>query len=95
MKKAFRLLTNKFILTSAVFVVWMMYFDQYDYFMMKERNKQLDELKQNIQYLDKEIAQMDADRNAMLNNRARLEEYARENYYMKRDNEDLYVIENN
>lgn len=93
MKKWFSILTNKFLLTSIGFTVWMVYFDQYDYFMMKERSRQLDGLKTNITYLEQEISQMEEERNALTNNAARLEKFAREKYYMKRDNEDLYVIE--
>lgn len=95
MKKVFSILTNKFLLTAAGFFVWMIYFDQYDYFMMKQRSNHLKELKKNIAYLETEVARMEKERNGLLNNPAHLERFARERYFMKRDNEDLYVIEEN
>lgn len=95
MKRLLSILTNKYLLTAIGFFVWMMYFDQYDYFMMRQRNRQLNELKNNIAYLDKEIAKMEQERTALVNNPDELEKFAREQYFMKKDNEDLYVIENN
>ncbi len=93
MKKALRIIANKYVITLALFGVWMLYFDQYDYFMMKEKKQQLNNLKHNISYLEREITKMDKERVDMVTDNAKLEEYAREHYYMKRDNEDLYVIE--
>jgi cell division protein FtsB len=95
MKKLLSVVTNKYLLTAIGFFVWMMYFDQHDYFMMKERSKQLDDLKNNISYLDKEIAKMEQERTDLISNPGKLEKFAREQYFMKRDNEDLYVIEKN
>ena len=93
MKKAISLLTNKYLLTLAAFAVWMLYFDQYDYFMMHKRKGELQDVKDNIAYLNKEIADMEHQRSAMVSEPKELEKYARERYLMKRDNEDLFIIE--
>ncbi|PZF72398.1 FtsB family cell division protein [Taibaiella soli] len=91
--KLLRILSNKFLVTTAIFVVWMMFFDQNDFFSQKERMEELQDTKDNIGYLNAEIAGMEKDYNALISDPKRLEKYAREHYRMKRDNEDLYVIE--
>lgn len=93
MKPYLKILGNKYLLTAVAFTVWMMYFDQNDYFSMRERKQELQGVKDNITYLNTEIAQMEKEHAAMISDPATLEKYAREHYYMKKDNEDLYVIE--
>lgn len=91
--KLLRILSNKFLVTTAIFVVWMLFFDQNDFFSQKERMQELQDTKDNIEYLNAEITGMEKDYNALVSDPRKLEKYAREHYRMKRDNEDLYVIE--
>jgi len=93
MKKLFRILANKYLLTAVAFVVWTLYFDQNDYMTLQQRQKELNGVKDNITYLNTEIARMNSERNALLSDPAKLEQYARENYRMKHEGEDVYVIE--
>lgn len=91
--KIFRLFTNKYLIASAAFVVWIMFFDQNDWFSQQERRQELKETKENIIYLNEQIAGMEKDYDALVSDPAALEKFAREHYRMKRDNEDVYVIE--
>lgn len=91
--KLLRLIFNKYTITAAGFAVLMLFFDQNDYASMQDRNKELEEVKGNIDHLNKEIATLDASYEALMRNPHELERYAREHYRMKRDTEDLYVIE--
>lgn len=93
MKKLARILTNKFLLTALIFGTWMMWFDQNDFGSQRERAKALRETKDNIAYLQQEIAAMEREHHELTNDPAQLEKFAREQYKMKRDNEDVYVIE--
>jgi cell division protein FtsB len=61
--------------------------------MMRQRKQELQNVKDNINYLNKEIANMEQAKSAMISEPKELEKYAREKYFMKRDNEDLYIIE--
>lgn len=91
--KILRLFVNKYLITAAVFAAWMIFFDQNDWFSMSQKRKELQDTKDNIVYLNDEIAKMEMDYNRLISDPARLEQYAREHYRLKRDNEDLYVIE--
>lgn len=93
MKKVFRILFNKYLLTTAAFIVWMTFFDQNDWMTQRETRRELQEVKDNIGFLTAETEQMERDHEALIHDPARLEQFAREKYRMKRDNEDLYVIE--
>lgn len=93
MKKALRIATNKYLLTGIVFVVWVGYFDRNDWFTQQRRQQDLEDTRANITYLRAEIADMKAQRDGLKNDPKVLEKFARENYRMKKDNEDVYVFE--
>jgi cell division protein DivIC len=93
MKKVFGLLFNKYLLTSAAFVVWMTFFDQNDWMTQKDTRKQLQDVKDNIKFLTVKTEGIEKELQLLKNDPRTLEQYAREHYRMKRDNEDLYVIE--
>jgi cell division protein DivIC len=93
MKKVVGFLTNKFLLTALIFGVWMTWFDQNDFGSQRERAKNLKDTKDNIAYLQKEIAGMEKEHYDLTNDPEKLERFAREEYKMKRDNEDIYVID--
>jgi len=93
MKKVLKVVTNKYVLTTLAFLVWSLYFDQNNWPEMHQRQKELNGVKDNIAYLNGEIARMSAERAGLLTDKNKLEQYARETYRMKHDNEDVYVVE--
>jgi cell division protein DivIC len=93
MKKLFRLITNKFLITGTAFAAWMVYFDSNNLSVQNERKLEIREIDRNIAYLNSEIARMEHELVELKTNPERLEEYAREKYKMKKDNEDLFIIE--
>ncbi|BAV10054.1 Cell division protein FtsB [Filimonas lacunae] len=96
MKKAvaiFSLLKNKYLLSVTAFALLMLFFDRNDVFTQMERKKQLKELQASKQFYVEEIEKTKKELAELQNNPAALEKYARENYYMKRDNEDVYIVE--
>jgi cell division protein DivIC len=94
MKKVFKVLGNKYFIASVAFVAWTIFFDQNDYISLRQRQHELDGVKGDIAYLNTEIDRMKTERNDLLTNPAKLEQYARESYRMKHDGEDVYVIDN-
>lgn len=81
------------MLTLAGFGVWMLFLDRNDWMSQQDAKAKLQGLQENIQYLNREIEVMDSQRIARLNNPEALEKFARERYRMKRDGEDLYVLQ--
>lgn len=93
MKQLFRILTNKFLLSGVIFTIWMVYFDQNDYFTIRQKKKEYKEVKSNVDYLNAETTRMQKELAALMAYSQPLEQLARESYHMKKDNEDVYVIE--
>ena len=87
-----KIVSNKYLLISLLFAVWMLFLDNYSYMDQRQLNKQIDELQDNKKYYQEEIKK-DNQSIKLLKNQDQVEKYAREKYYMKRENEDIYIIE--
>jgi len=83
---------NKYILTLTVFAVVMLFIDHNDIFNQLERKKQLNDLLASKKFYQQQIDQTKKNLSDLQNNSAALEKYAREKYLLKRDNEDLFVV---
>lgn len=70
----------------------MLFFDANSWFIHHELNTEIDELEAEKEYYKKEI---EKDQKAIkeLSNEEGVERLAREKYYMKKDNEDIFIIE--
>ncbi|WP_395053006.1 septum formation initiator family protein [Flavobacterium sp.] len=87
-----KFLGSRYTLVLIFFLVWMVFLDNYSYFDHRVLNKQINELKDNKKYYKDEIAK-DVKSIKNLKNPGETEKYAREKYYMKRDSEDVYIID--
>lgn len=85
-------LKSKYLISLAGFAVIMLFLDKNDLFTQAERRKELRELRQNKEYYTKAVAAERKELEALRKDPAALEQYAREKYLMKRDNEDLYIV---
>ncbi|WP_298500021.1 septum formation initiator family protein [uncultured Algibacter sp.] len=85
-------LKNIFILILVVFGVWMLFFDANSWLIHHELNTEIDDLENEKKYYKKEIEKDKKDLKK-LSTEEGLEKFAREEYYMKRDNEEIYIIE--
>ena len=93
MKKLTSIITNKYFLAGGFFVVWMLFFDQRDFFQQRERNDKNKKLEAKKQYYLDEINKTQQELNDIQSNPAALEKFARERYLMKKDGEDIFIIE--
>ncbi len=87
-----KIVSNKYLLISLLFGVWMLFLDNYSYMDQRQINNQIDELQENKKYYQDEIRK-DNQSIKLLKNQDQVEKYAREKYYMKKDSEDIYIIE--
>ncbi len=74
------------------FFVWMIFLDNYSWLDHRTLNKEIEELENNKSYYQQQIRN-DSTSIRHLNNPEQIERYAREKYYMKKDSEDIYIIE--
>ena len=87
-----KFLGSRYTLVLLFFIVWMLFLDNQSYLDQRILNKQIDELEDNKTYYKEEIAK-DKQSIKNLKNPGQTERYAREKYYMKRDSEDIYIID--
>lgn len=85
---------NKFLLAGIGFIVWMFFFDKNDVFTQYERYSELKELKQSANYYSGQITNCRQEIKDLRFNTYYLEKLAREKYYFRRENEDIYIIYN-
>ncbi|MCI4444141.1 MAG: septum formation initiator family protein [Lentimicrobium sp.] len=91
-KRWFKFLSNKYVWVLLFFSTWMIFLDNYSYFDHRFLDKQIDELEDNAAYYQQEIRK-DKENIRQLKNPDQTEKYAREKYYMKKDSEDIYIIQ--
>ncbi|UQD54860.1 septum formation initiator family protein [Flavobacterium sp. K5-23] len=91
-KPWFKIIGNKYIWVLLFFVVWMIFLDNYSFFDHRYLDNEIVELEDNKTYYQDEIKK-DEEQIKQLKNPEQIEKYAREKYYMKKDSEDIYIIE--
>lgn len=85
-------LRNKYVLAILSFIVWMMFFDPKDWSLISARRDKLKELQKSEQHLNQQIAETRQELSLLKTSAATIEKYAREKYHMKKDNEDLFIV---
>ena len=83
---------NKYIVATMAFVVWMVFFDQNKLTHQIGLSQEIKELERNKEYYQDQI-EIVKEARADLNNN--LEKYAREKYFLKKKDEDVFIIEKN
>ena len=91
-KPVVKFLSNIYVLITLLFIVWMAFFDENSWLNHRELNKEIDKLEKSAKYYEKEI---NNDQKVIKNLKDpdSLERFAREEYRMKKQNEDIYIIE--
>ncbi len=91
-KKWFKILTNTYVLVLTVFVIWMLFFDTNSLLIHLELKREINKLEKTQEFLKREIEE-DKKIIEKLSNEEELERFAREEYYLKKKNEEIYLIE--
>lgn len=86
------LLRNRYILILVAFLIWMTFLDQNNFFNQYKMTKELQRMKEKEAYLDSETVKNQQKVEELSKSKQALEKYARERYWMKKENEDLFII---
>jgi len=80
------------VLILIFFIVWMVVFDTNSYLIHRELDKEIEGLENNAEFYQKEI---DQDKSFMekMDDSDEMEKFAREKYYLKKENEDIFIVE--
>ena len=90
--KFFKLFSNIYILITTVFLIWILFLDSNSVVVNIKLKSQINDLENKINQLQKEI-EIDKKLIASLKNLDSLEKYGREKHFMKKQNEEIFIIE--
>ena len=85
-------LKHKFIITSIVFVFYLAFVAEYNLIFQIFQRSELSEIKEKIEIYHYKIEENKQRLHELKTSKQNLEKFAREQYYMHRENEDVYVI---
>lgn len=88
-----RKLNNRYVYATLLFIVVILFIDQFNIFEQIRMSRALKDQKQQIEYYEDEVAASKEYLEKLTNDTATMEKVAREQYMMKRDNEVIYLIE--
>ena len=83
---------DKYIMTAAVFLIWMTFFDENNFISLIENRFKLAELNDEKEHYLQEIKKSAEDLKLLQNDKELLEKFARERYLMKKENEEIFVF---
>ena len=88
-------LKNTYFIIFILFIIWISLLDDKNIFFFQiSKQKELNKLLQQKVYYLKEIENNKKSVNELKNNIHSVEKLAREKYLFKKENEDIYLIEN-
>lgn len=83
---------NKYSLIFSLFLIWMFFFDTHSFLIHYKLNKQIRNFEEQNCILHKKINKSKSKYVLLRDNKFEKERYARENYFMKKKNEDIIII---
>lgn len=92
MKRLLDFFSNKYALAIAGFLVWMLFFDRNDMISQYEYRTEVNKLRLEKDFYVTQTALVKKDLAELDSNLNTIEKFAREKYFMKKDNEDIFII---
>ena len=87
-----KFLKNSYAIIIIIFVIWMIFFDSNSILVHNELNNDINDLNNQKEYYKNEIERDNIELNQIKTDSG-LEKYAREKLFMKRENEEIFIIE--
>ncbi|PLX02421.1 MAG: septum formation initiator [Marinilabiliales bacterium] len=83
---------NKYFYVGFGFLLWMLFADQESLVVQYKLSDDIKTLEKQKEFYLEEIAKNQSSLEILTNDTASLEKFARENYFMKKDNEEVFVV---
>ena len=93
LKKLPKPFRNFYFLTAFFFVLWMIALDSNNLFMRYQLSSKLRSLENERVYYEEKIKEVEKDRNELFGDNESIEKFAREKYLMKKETEDIFIVE--
>jgi cell division protein FtsB len=93
LKKLPPILRNFYVVTGVCFLIWLTFIDSNDLISRFSLTAKLHSLENEKKYYEKKIKEVEQDRKELTTNKELLEKFAREKYLMKKESEDVFIIQ--
>lgn len=87
-----RVITSKVLLVASIGAVWLTFGDENSIVDYMQYSMKVRQLTSEVNYYKRQIADCSRKMEDMKTDRESLEKYAREQYYMKRQNEEIFIV---
>jgi len=84
---------NFYIVTGVSFLIWMIFLDSNDLINRVGMSLKLGGLENEKEYYQEKISEVQKDREELMGTNELLEKFAREKYLMKKESEDIFIVE--
>ncbi len=88
----FPIVRGKYTIVSLFFIIWVGFFDQNSWYEIIKKQRNLDRLKEKKEYFKNKIQKDQIYMKELISDKENLEKFARENYLMKKENEDVFIV---
>ena len=85
-------LKNRYSYTLLFFIIWVCFIDQNNFMTAYSYNSELKKLEKEKEYFNKAIEKTSKELYDLTENPATLEKFARETYFMKKENEEVFIF---
>ena len=92
MKFIQKFILNKYTITVVLFLVWMIFFDSTSFLVVNDLNKEINRYEEQLDYYKTEYEKNSQFYNKLMNNKNEKEKFARENYFMKKPDEEIFIL---
>ncbi len=92
-KKLPPILKNFYFVTGICFFIWMMFLDSNDLISRFKMTTKIGSLENEKEFYQEKIKEVEKDRAELMTNKELLEKFAREKYLMKKETEDIFIVE--
>jgi len=82
----------KYLLTSIFFIIWILFIDQTGIMFKRNLNKEISSLKDKKSFYIEDIKKNEKYYQDLLSNPKTKEKLAREEYFMSKENEEVFII---
>lgn len=93
LKKLPPIFKNFYFITGITFLIWMIFMDSNDLISRFKMSAKLRSLQNEKEYYEEKIVEVEKDRKELMTNKELLEKFAREKYLMKKETEDVFIIQ--
>ena len=91
-KKLPKPLKNKYLILFLLFILWVVFIDDYNLINQSKIKNTVDDLKIQKEFYISEIKSDSTELYKLQNDPAEQERFAREKFLMKKENEDIFII---